>query len=92
MDRIVAHTTNCWVTQQGLMGRLFTGNNGRTIFLPALYVNENDKDYYGYYWSSSLFTDNPEKVWSLYISSNKCYRKNLVRYYPGHVRPVRDNK
>lgn len=49
-----------WIEQNGVFGRLYTGPNGNSIFLPA--VNSR-----GHYWSSSLNTDDPNEVWCLYF-------------------------
>lgn len=52
-----------WTTHSGLHGALFTGPNGRTIFLPAaggigpMYSSINNvryNDVYGLYWSATL--------------------------------------
>ena len=60
-DELNELTNNCtitWTTQNGIYGRLFTGSNGNSIFLPCagrrydgLYYNVGDA---GEYWSSSL--------------------------------------
>ncbi len=54
---------NCsfvWATQNGVNGRLFTGPNGNTLFLPAAGGRWDGSLYYvgsyGYYWSRTLYT------------------------------------
>lgn len=60
------NTTNTWITQNGVNGSLFTGSNGRTLFLPAAgYHGENGLDHVnsnGHYWSSLLDTSIPYGV------------------------------
>ncbi|MBR2153416.1 MAG: hypothetical protein IJ901_02205 [Bacteroidaceae bacterium] len=57
-DELLQRCTWEWTTQNGVKGRLVTGPNGNSIFLPAAGYRNNDSieyaDYYGYYWSSSL--------------------------------------
>ena len=59
LDQIQELTDNCtikWTTQNGVSGRLVTGPNGRTIFLPAAdsrsLENLPDEGSYGFYWMS----------------------------------------
>ncbi|MBO4475673.1 MAG: hypothetical protein J5737_03005, partial [Bacteroidales bacterium] len=50
---------NCtwtWTTQNGVKGRLVTGSNGNSIFLPAAGIwlgNNHTMESYGYYWSAN---------------------------------------
>ena len=66
---------NDWVTNyngSGVAGRLFTANNGKTLFLPAEgYMDGalNSNNSYGYYWSSTLNTDNANRAWNVYLST-----------------------
>lgn len=50
--------TSTWTTRNGVNGRLFTGQNGNSIFFPAAgYCDNGSVDYrgsLGYYWSSSF--------------------------------------
>jgi uncharacterized protein YjdB len=84
-----------WTTQNGVSGRLVTASNGNSIFLPAAGTRSNTgqsivgRD--GYYWSSSLNTDDSSKAWWMHFyldtalsrgSSGRCYGKS--------VRPVTD--
>lgn len=71
--------TNCtvtWTTQNGVNGRLFTGPNGNSIFLPAAgYRNDSSLIFagsIGHYWSSSLDSSNTNNAWSLYFYSGYC--------------------
>ena len=87
--------TKCtWTTQNGVNGRLFTvtATNGNSIFLPAAgYRSGTSHRYvgtYGYYWSSSLYTDDPNRAWFVGVSSSEVGRSNIFRFYGKSVRPV----
>ncbi|MBP5542263.1 MAG: hypothetical protein J6X88_11560 [Bacteroidales bacterium] len=62
-EELYNNTTSRWMTVNGVNGRCFTGPNGNSLFLPAA-GGRSDSSLYdggsrGYYWSSSLRTDNP---------------------------------
>ena len=67
---------NCtWTltTQNGVAGRLITGPNGNSIFLPVALTSEGGPDYdgtAGYYWSSSLYID--------YSYAQNAYRLDFI--------------
>lgn len=71
------NTKSCWTTRNGVNGRLFTSNNGNSLFLPAagyrFLSSLRGAGSYGYYWSSSLFKDGLDGVW------NFCYRQKTGR-------------
>ncbi|MBR3076094.1 MAG: hypothetical protein IKH11_10140, partial [Bacteroidales bacterium] len=56
-DELITKCTWTWTTQNGVNGRLVTGPNGKSIFLPAAglrydtYLGSAGSN--GYYWSSS---------------------------------------
>ena len=85
---------NCswtWTTQNGVKGRLVTGPNGKSIFLPAA-GNRYSTSLYdagseGYYWSSSLCTGIP-CAYGVDFSSDKVYWTNTHRHNGYSVRPV----
>jgi len=59
-EELYNNTTSVWTTQNGVNGRLFTAPNGNSLFLPAAGYRSyysNDGEGFGYYWSSSLFTE-----------------------------------
>lgn len=82
-----------WTTQNGVKGRLVTASNGNSIFLPAPgyrdHTNLYADGYIGYYWSSSLDTDDPLGAWYVLFDSDGVSRFNLFyRYFGRSVRPV----
>ena len=87
---------NCsweWTVQNGVKGYLVTskipGYTSRSIFLPAAGDNSGGFGVNGYYWSSSLKTDDPSKGWHLFIEKDN-YRVVGInsRYIGQSVRPV----
>lgn len=91
-------TTSIWTTQNGVHGRLFTGSNGKSLFLPA--TGEKIKDYlkevgnHGYYWSGSLYGDGFNAACFGFNSTDCPYAANDHddRYIGFCVRPVRSSK
>ena len=78
----------------GIAGRIVTGLNGNSIFLPAAGCRYDDGLYYagddGNYWSSSLYTDGQDGAWGVYFDSDYVYGYyGGGRYYGRSVRPVR---
>ena len=74
MNELYNSCTNEWTTQNGVKGRLFTGPNGNSIFLPDAYMEASNPVGNGY-WSSSLCTDDPICAWYLFLDnySDLCY-------------------
>lgn len=76
----------------GIKGRIVTGTNSNSIFLPeAGYRYYNSLDfisYGGYYWSNSLGTGSPDGAW--YVEFNACniYKHLTYRYRGLSIRPV----
>lgn len=63
-EELYQNTSNTWTTQNGVYGVLFTASNGHSLFLPAAgFRCDDERDNVGglgsYYWSSSLYTDDP---------------------------------
>ena len=87
------NTTMTWTTQNGVNGRLFTASNGNSLFLPAAGYRGSSSLYgagsYGYYWSSSLYTDDPDGAWNFYFGSVDYGVGSSTRYFGHSVRPVR---
>ena len=93
------NTENCswiWTTIDGVNGYKVQskkpGYTNNWIFLPGAGYRSSDYLYYvgslGYYWSSSLNTDNPNNAYYMYFNSGYFYRGNFSRFYGPSVRPV----
>lgn len=91
-EELYQHTTHDWTTQNGVNGRLFTGSNGNTLFIPAagLYqVNYTiDEGVYGNYWSSTLMTDVPCNGWFFRFNSLGWAKDGCGRCWGCSIRPV----
>ena len=84
-----------WTTNYngtGVKGRIVTATNCNSIFLPAAgYRNGTDlydAGSYGYFWSSSLDTDDPRRAWGVDFNSGGVYRGSYFRSSGRSVRPV----
>lgn len=92
MNELKTNCTVTWTTQNGVNGRLFTGTNGNSIFLPAAGYRNGGSLYSAgssvYYWSSSLSTDYPSNAWALYFDSGNYVIYGFDRYCGHSVRPV----
>ena len=92
-QELLDNTTNKWTTQNGVNGRLFTGSNGNSLFLPAAGFrwddNFNYAGSYGYFWSASLDMDSPNDAWLFDLYSDFYGMYSLYRGYGLSVRAVR---
>lgn len=93
-EELMSECTWIWTTWNGVSGRLVTGANGNSIFLPAS-GNRSDSylDYAGYsgfYWSSSLCSDSPNCAWYMYIDEYDIFEEYNNRMVGFSVRPVMD--
>lgn len=85
--------TRC-ITYNGRNGFLFTGSNGKSIFLPAAgYCIDSDSysdiGKYGKYWSSTPYEDNASKAYCMEFSYvGTCYSLWTLRFAGFSVRPV----
>ena len=92
-QELLNNTTVSWTTLNGVNGRLFTASNGNSLFLPAagyrgvssLYDAGSDGDY----WSSSLYTDDPDYAWYFYFGSGDQDMSSSGRDNGHSVRAVR---
>ena len=84
-EELKAGTTKKWVTNykgvSGLNGRLFTGNNGNSLFIPAA-------GSYCFLWSSSLDSDHPYRAYYLVFNSLDFFMARGNRCSGYNVRPV----
>jgi len=97
MEELYNNCTVTWTTQNGVNGRLFTGPNGNSIFLPAAgYRDGSDllgAGSHGDYWSSSLsgilhYGGNQHHAWYLYFDSGDYEMRDFERCEGQSVRPV----
>ena len=92
-DELRKNCTWTWTTQNGVNGYKVTGNNGNSIFLPAVGFR-NYSDLYnagslGYYWSSSLSEDNSSTACALlFDSGDYSWNYHGSRYVGQSVRAV----
>ena len=73
-EELLANTTAEWTTQNGVAGYRLTASNGNSLFLPAAGSSNGTElvaaSVYGFYWSSSLYTDSPDDAWSFSFQSD----------------------
>lgn len=92
---------NCtwtWTTNymgKGAAGLIVTSNKtgytDKSIFLKANGYCSTDpylNGYKGYYWSSSLRTDHPDRAWGVLLESENMSRNSRDRCYGQSIRPV----
>ena len=88
-----SNTTGEWTQQNGVNGWKFTATNGNSLFLPAAGRRCGSSLYdggtYGFYWSSSLLTDDPSRVRNFYFHSDGSRMNSFNRNYGFSVRAVR---
>jgi len=91
------NAANCfwdWTTENNVKGFKVTsqkeGYTSNSIFLPASGYSSNNysKGIYGYYWSSSLCTDDTSKAHCLYFYSGSHYNTGKTCQEGYVVRPV----
>lgn len=90
-QELMDNTTSHWTIYNGSSGRRFTGSNGNSIFLPAggLYfgsVNGVPEDLmYGYYGTSSLYSDFSQYAWFFFFNANLEYLNYRYYYRPSRL-------
>lgn len=92
-DELTNDCTWSWTNENGTKGYKITSKaNGNSIFLPAAgFFNKGHfeiRGYFGSYWSSSLSTDYPGSVWSIYFNSSEVGLDDYGPYFGLSVRPV----
>ena len=92
-DELITQCTKKWTTQNGVEGILLTSKkNGNSIFLPASGYRYNtglyDVGSNGNYWSSSIYTSDPERAWHVYFRNGNTLMQYRSRFYGWPVRPV----
>ena len=97
----LTNSNNCtwkWTTMENSSGSSVKGykvtskKNGNSIFLPTSGYRSGDNlissGSYGNYWSSTLYTGDVIRAYSLFFSSNNCRTRSNYRYNGLTVRPV----
>lgn len=92
-EELKNNCTSTWTTLNGVNGRIFTGLNGNSIFMPAAgfscLLNIAEVDSMGEYLSSSLNLDNSCNVLGFSFSCGVWSTVSILRRYNGYsVRPV----
>ena len=94
-EELYNNTTVTWTQQNDVNGRLFTANNGNSLFLPAAGYRTMSSLYdvgnRGFYWSSSLDTDDPNFAWSYNFHSYHSYMHDDYRNVGFTLRPLRSS-
>ena len=96
-QELIDNCTWTWTTRNGVNGRLVTGPNGNTMFLPVAGFRWHSSQHVytagetGYYWSHTLIDDSnrPYLAHNLYFGSNNVYYTCDVRERGFTVRAVR---
>ena len=92
MTELRTECTWTWTSKGSVNGYQVTGPNGNSIFLPAAgYRRSSGLDGAGsdgYYWSSSLYTDDPDGAYDVNFGSDGVDWGNGGRCYGRSVRPV----
>ena len=97
IDELLTQCTWQWAQVNGVKGRLLTGPNGNTMFLPAAGqrsgANLSSAGTNGIYWTRELYYTgtnnyNPMNAFRLYFSSGIKQKGNGSRNYGYTVRPV----
>ncbi len=84
-QELYQNTSYTLTTQNGVNGWLFTASNGNSLFLPFPGYRSSSSIYfagdYGYYWSSSLCTSQPNYAWYFYCGSDSYSYYGLYSNY-----------
>ena len=92
MEELINSCTWTWTKENGVNGRLVTGSNGNSIFLPAAgYRYGTSLEHagsYGYYWSSTPSSSYADGAYGLYFDSSSHYVSSDYRNCGHTVRPV----
>ncbi|MBR5673405.1 MAG: Ig-like domain-containing protein [Muribaculaceae bacterium] len=92
IQELRTHCTSVWTQKNGVDGRLVTGPNGNTLFLPATGAinNSDNSSSWNDYWSRTLIDSNPDVAYGLYFSSSfLIWSSDFHRFYGFCIRAVR---
>ena len=95
-QELIERCTWQWVERNGVYGRLVTGPNGNTLFLPAAdYRGDNslnNEQSIGAYWSRTLDSGYPSGLYFRNFEWESVYLFSHIRSHGFTVRPVRVSK
>jgi len=95
-DELLNNCTATFTTSNGINGYLFTGPNGNSIFLPMAGGRDGEGllsgGKSGFYWLSSLYSDDTDYAWGFLIDSESRYATSYYRMYGQTIRPVYVNR
>ncbi len=96
LQELIERCTWQWVEKNGVFGRLVTGPNGNTLFLPAAdYRGDNtlnNVQSIGAYWSRTLDSGSPSGLYFRNFEWKSVYLFSHIRSQGFSVRPVRVSK
>lgn len=91
-DELLNNCTATFTASNGVNGYQFTGPNGNSIFLPMAGGRDADgllsSGESGFYWLSSLYSDDTDFAWGFLIDSESAYATSYYRMYGQTIRPV----
>ena len=94
MNKLRNQCSWSWSSRGGQSGFLVTGQNGKSIFLPAagsrLSSDEPRPGKEGIYWTSSLYSTVPSRAWILSFRASEAKTSYTDRCYGYSVRAVQD--
>ena len=91
IEELCENCTSEWTTVDGVYGRVVTGPNGASIFLPASGLMDGtlrNAGEYGYYWSSTRISPTTLSTDGFSFYSHEMYLCNFDRCYGANVRPI----
>lgn len=96
LQELIERCTWQWVERNGVYGRLVTGPNGNTLFLPAAdYRSDNspsNERTIGAYWSCTIDSGYPSGLYFRNFDWESVYLFSHIRSHGFTVRPVRVSK
>jgi len=91
-EELLNNCTATFTTSNGVNGYRFTGPNGNSIFLPMAGGRDGNGllsgGESGFYWLSSLYSDDTDYAWGFLIDSESVYATSYYRMYGQTIRPV----
>ena len=95
-QELMQNTKSTWKMRNDVKGRLFTADNGKSLFLPAAgYRWSGGLDHIGwigYYWLRSLYANGPYTAMYYFFSSDNGNLSDGYRNEGRSIRPVRSSR